>query len=228
MNDFYKKYNIYAMPCGNTGCQMGGWFRKEIKTPADLNGVKMRIGGYAGLTMAKLGVVPQQIAGGDIYPALEKGTLDAVEWVGPYDDEKLGFYKVAQHYYYPGWWEGGAMLHNFINVEKWNSLTPTYKSIVRTASDMASTWMQSKYDAVNPAALKRLVAAGTKLHPFSPEIMDACYKAANEVYTETSAKNPDFKKVYDSMVAFRGDQYLWWQVAEYSFDTYQIRARTRT
>ncbi len=228
MNDFYKKYNIYAMPCGNTGCQMGGWFRKEIKTPADLNGVKMRIGGYAGLTMAKLGVVPQQIAGGDIYPALEKGTLDAVEWVGPYDDEKLGFYKVAQHYYYPGWWEGGAMLHNFINVEKWNSLTPTYKSIMRTASDMASTWMQSKYDAVNPAALKRLVAAGTKLHPFSPEIMDACYKAANEVYTETSAKNPDFKKVYDSMVAFRGDQYLWWQVAEYSFDTYQIRARTRT
>jgi TRAP-type mannitol/chloroaromatic compound transport system substrate-binding protein len=228
MNEFYKKFNIYGIPCGNTGCQMGGWFRKEIKTPADLNGVKMRIGGYAGQTMAKLGVVPQQIAGGDIYPALEKGTLDACEWVGPYDDEKLGFYKVAPHYYYPGWWEGGAMLHNFFNIEKWNALTPTYKSILRTASEAANTWMQSKYDALNPAALKRLVSAGAKLHPFSPEIMDACYKASNEVYSDTSAKNADFKKIWDSISAFRGDQYLWWQVAEYSFDSFQIRARTRT
>jgi TRAP-type mannitol/chloroaromatic compound transport system substrate-binding protein len=228
MNDFYKKFNIYGIPGGNTGCQMGGWFRKEIKVPADLNGIKMRIGGYAGRTMAKLGVVPQQIAGGDIYPALEKGTLDACEWVGPYDDEKLGFYKVAQHYYYPGWWEGSAMLHNFINLEKWNSLPKGYQSVIRTAADMSYTWMQAKYDAANPLALKRLVAAGTKLHPFSPEIMDASYKASLEVYAEDSAKNPDFKKVYDSMVAFRGDQYLWWQVAEYSFDTYQIRARTRT
>jgi TRAP-type mannitol/chloroaromatic compound transport system substrate-binding protein len=228
MNDFYKKFNIYGIPGGNTGCQMGGWFRKEVKTPADLNGIKMRIGGYAGRTMAKLGVVPQQLAGGDIYPALEKGTLDACEWVGPYDDEKLGFYKVAQHYYYPGWWEGGAMLHNFINIDKWNSLPKGYQSVIRTAADMSYTWMQAKYDAANPLALKRLVAAGTKLHPFSPEIMDASYKASLEVYAEDSAKNPDFKKVYDSMVAFRGDQYLWWQVAEYSFDTYQIRARTRT
>jgi TRAP-type mannitol/chloroaromatic compound transport system substrate-binding protein len=228
MNDFYKKFNIYGIPGGNTGCQMGGWFRKEIKVPADLNGIKMRIGGYAGRTMAKLGVVPQQLAGGDIYPALEKGTLDACEWVGPYDDEKLGFQKVAQHYYYPGWWEGGAMLHNFINLDKWNQLPKGYQSVIRTAADMCYTWMQAKYDAVNPPALKRLVAGGTKLHPFSPEIMDASYKASLEIYAEDSAKNPDFKKVYDSMVAFRGDQYLWWQVAEYSFDTYQIRARTRT
>jgi TRAP-type mannitol/chloroaromatic compound transport system substrate-binding protein len=188
----------------------------------------MRIGGFAGRVMQKLGLVPQQIAGGDIYPALEKGTLDAAEWVGPYDDEKLGFQKVAKFYYYPGWWEGGAMLHNFINTDKWNSLTPTYKSIVRTASEMANTWMQSKYDAVNPAALKRLVAGGAQLRGFSPQIMDACYKAATEVYAETSAASADFKKVYDNLVAFRGDQYLWWQVAEYSFDTYQIRARTKT
>jgi len=228
MNDFYKKFNIYGIPCGNTGCQMGGWFRKEIKTPADLSGLKMRIGGFAGTVMAKLGLVPQQIAGGDIYPALEKGTLDACEWVGPYDDEKLGFQKVAQYYYYPGWWEGGAMLHNFINIDKWNSLTPTYKSIVRTASDMANTWMQSKYDSVNPAALKRLVAGGAQLRPFTAEVLDACLKSANEVYAETSAKNADFKKVFDHMSAFRNDQYLWWQVAEYTFDTYQIRTRTRT
>jgi TRAP-type mannitol/chloroaromatic compound transport system substrate-binding protein len=228
LNDFYKKFNIYGIPCGNTGCQMGGWFRKELNTPADLQGIKMRIGGFAGRVMQKLGLVPQQIAGGDIYPALEKGTLDAAEWVGPYDDEKLGFHKVAKFYYYPGWWEGGAMLHNFINIEKWNSLSPTYKSIVRTASEMANTWMQSKYDYLNPAALKRLVAGGAQLRPFKPEIMEACYKAANEVYAETSAANADFKKVYESTAAFRNDQYLWWQVAEYSFDTFQIRARSRS
>jgi len=228
MNDFYKKFNIYGIPGGNTGCQMGGWFRKEINTPDDMKGLKMRIGGFAGLTMAKIGVVPQQLAGGDIYPALEKGTLDACEWVGPYDDEKLGFYKVAPHYYYPGWWEGGAMLHNFINLEKWNQLPKGYQSILRTASEAGYAWMQSKYDASNPPALKRLIAGGAKLHPFSPAIMDACYKGSLEVYKETSEKNADFKKVYDHLVAFRSDQYLWWQVAEYSFDTYQIRARTRT
>ena len=132
--------------------------------------------------MSKLGVVPQQIAGGDIYPALEKGTIDAGEWVGPYDDEKLGFHKVAQYYYYPGWWEGGPMLHHFINLEKWNSLPPAYKSLVKTASSMANEWMQARYDAGNPAALKRLVAAGAQLRPFSQPIMDACYKAANELY----------------------------------------------
>jgi TRAP-type mannitol/chloroaromatic compound transport system substrate-binding protein len=228
MNEFYAKYNIHAIPCGNTGCQMGGWFRKEIKEPGDFNGLKFRIGGFAGRVLQKLGCVPQQLAGGDIYPALEKGTIDAAEWVGPYDDEKLGFYKVAQNYYYPGWWEGGAMLHNFINVEKWNQLTPTYKSIVRTASDAASMWMQSKYDAANPAALKRLVGAGAQLKPFSPAVLDACLKAALELYGEVSAANPAFKKVWDSTLAFRNDQYLWWQVAEYTYDTFLIRSRTRT
>jgi len=228
LNDFYKKYNIYGIPCGNTGCQMGGWFRKEIREPADLNGLKFRIGGYAGRVLQKLGVVAQQIAGGDIYPALEKGTIDAAEWVGPYDDEKLGLSKIAPHYYYPGWWEGGAMLHLFINTEKWNALTPTYKSVVRTCAEMANTWMQSKYDAVNPAALKRLVGAGAKLAPFSPAIMEACLKASLELYHEVGATNADFKKVYEAMMEFRGDQYLWWQVAEYSNDSFIIRNRTRT
>jgi TRAP-type mannitol/chloroaromatic compound transport system substrate-binding protein len=228
MNDFYKKYSIYAIPCGNTGTQMGGWFRKEMKEPSDFNGLKMRIGGYAGRVMAKLGVVPQQIAGGDIYAALERGSIDAAEWVGPYDDEKLGFVKVAPYYYYPGWWEGAAMLHNFINLEKWNALTPAYKAVVRTASEMANTWMQAKYDAENPAALKRLVAAGAKLQPFSPAIMDASLKAALELYHEVAETNADFKKAFESMFAFRGDQYLWWQVAEYSNDTFLIRNRMRT
>ena len=227
MNEFYGRYNIHAIPCGNTGCQMGGWFRREIREPGDFAGLKFRIGGFAGRVLQKLGAVPQQLAGGDIYPALEKGTIDAAEWVGPYDDEKLGFYRVAQLYYYPGWWKGGAMLHNFINVERWSELTPTYKSIVRTASDMASVWMQSRYDAVNPAALKRLVAAGALLKPFPPAVMDACLKASLDLYGEVSASNPAFKKAWDSTLAFRNDQYLWWQVAEYTYDTFQIRTRTR-
>jgi TRAP-type mannitol/chloroaromatic compound transport system substrate-binding protein len=226
-NEFYKKFNAIGFPAGNTGAQMGGWFRKEIKTVDDLKGLKMRIGGFAGRTMAKLGVVPQQLAGGDIYPALEKGTLDACEWVGPYDDEKLGFHKVAPYYYYPGWWEGGPMLHNMINLSKWNALPKSYQSIIQSACYVANTWMMAKYDAGNPAALKRLVAGGAKLQPFSQPIMDACYKASLEVYDETTKANADFKKIYDNFVAFRNDQYLWWQVAEYSFDTYMIRARSR-
>jgi TRAP-type mannitol/chloroaromatic compound transport system substrate-binding protein len=228
MNEFYKKHNIFAIPAGNTGAQMGGWFRKEIKEVEDLKGLKFRIGGFAGRALAKLGVVAQQIAGGDIYPALEKGTIDAAEWVGPYDDEKLGFHKVAQYYYYPGWWEGCAMLHNFINIEKWNQLPPIYKSIVRTACSLANEQMQAKYDAVNPAALKRLVAAGTQLKPFSPPVMDACLKASLELYAETGAANPDFKKVWEQMLAFRNDQYLWWQVAELTYDGFMVRARSRT
>jgi TRAP-type mannitol/chloroaromatic compound transport system substrate-binding protein len=228
MNDFYKKFNIYAIPAGNTGAQMGGWFRKEIKDAADLKGLKMRIGGFAGVVLQRLGTVPQQIAGGDLYPALEKGTIDAAEWVGPYDDQKLGLYKVARYYYYPSWWEGCGMVHNFINLNKWNELSTAYKSIVRTACAFANEWTLAKYDANNPTALRALVADGAQLRPFSQDVLEASYKAANETYAETSARNADFKKVYDNMVAFRGGEYLWWQVAEYSFDTFQIRVRART
>ncbi len=226
-NAFYKKYNFMALPAGNTGTQMGGWFRKEIKDVADLHGLKFRIAGFAGQIFSKLGSVPQVVAGGDIYPALEKGTIDAAEWVGPYDDEKLGFYKVAKFYYYPGWWEGGAMLHNFINLDKWNALPKAYQSIVKSCSEMSHSWMQAKYDAGNPQALKRLVAAGAQLRPFPQAVMEASYKATNDTYNEFGAKNADFKKVYDSMVAFRGDEYLWWQVAELGFDSFMVRMRSR-
>jgi TRAP-type mannitol/chloroaromatic compound transport system substrate-binding protein len=229
LNDFYKKFNIIALPCGNTGCQMGGWFRREIKEVADLRGLKMRIGGFAGTVMAKLGVVPQQIAGGETYSALEKGTIDAAEWVGPYDDEKLGFQKIAPYYYYPGWWEGGAMLHNFFNMDKWNALPPAYRSIIKTASSMANEWMLAKYDANNPPALKKLLAGReAKLQAFSPAIMEASLKASLEVFAEVSEKNADFKKMWEALLAFRNDQYLWWRVAEYSYDDFLIRNRTRT
>ncbi|MHB2167915.1 TRAP transporter substrate-binding protein [Alsobacter sp. R-9] len=227
LNEFYKKYNIFSLPGGNTGTQMGGWFRKEVKTPADLNGLKMRIGGLAGRVLQKLGSVPQQIAGGDIYPALEKGTIDAAEWVGPYDDEKLGFNKVAPFYYYPGWWEGGAALHFFMNQQKWAELPKAYQAIATAAAGYANVDMQAKYDARNPGALKRLVQGGAQLRPFPPEVMDACLKASNELYAEIGKDNADFKKVYDAYVAFRGDQYLWWQVAEFNFDNFMIRSRAR-
>ena len=226
-NEFYKTYNVYGLPAGNTGGQMGGWFRKEVKTVADLKGLKMRVAGIAGVVLSRLGVVPQQLAGGEVYPALERGTLDACEWVGPYDDEKLGFVKVAPYYYYPGWWEGGAMLHHFINLKKWDELPPAYKSIVRTASEMTNLWMQAKYDFENPPALRRLIAAGAKLQPFSQEILEASHKAADEVYVEFAAKNANFKKIYEAMMAYRNEQYFWWRIGEYPFDNFQIRYGAR-
>ncbi len=226
-NEFYKKVNVYGLPTGNTGVQMGGWFRKEIKSPADLQGLKMRIGGIAGQVLSKLGAVPQQIAGGDIYPALEKGTIDAAEWVGPYDDEKLGFNKVAPFYYYPGWWEGGPTVHSFFNLAKWNELPKAYQAALTAACAYANTIMQAKYDAQNPPAIRRLVGAGTQLRPFPPEVMDACFKASGELYAEISKTNADFKKAIDTMTAFRNDQYLWWQIAEITYDAFMIRARAR-
>src|SRR6266508_1630126 len=226
-NEFFKKFGVIGFPTGNTGTQMGGWFRKEIKTVADLSGLKMRIGGIAGQVLQKVGVVPQQLAGGDIYPALEKGTIDAAEWVGPYDDEKLGFYKVAPYYYYPGWWEGGTALHFLINQAKWNELPKNYQAIVAAAAGSANVEETARYDARNPAALKRLIAAGTQLRPFPQPVMEAFLKASNEINAETTATNVDYKKVLDSMQAFRNDEVLWWQVAEYTYDGFMIRTRTR-
>src|SRR2546421_1020421 len=226
-NEFFKKFGVIGFPTGNTGTQMGGWFRKEIKTVADLSGLKMRIGGIAGQVLQKVGVVPQQIAGGEIYPALEKGTIDAAEWVGPYDDEKLGFYKVAKYYYYPGFWEGGTALHFFINSDKWDALPKAYKSLLTVAAGYANMDVQARYDARNPQALKRLVANGALLRPFSQAVMEACLKASNEVNVETSAANTDFKKIYDSQMDFRNDGNLWWQVAEYSYETFMIRTRPK-
>ncbi len=222
MNEFYDGYQIYALPCGNTGAQMGGWFRKEINTVADLNGLKFRIGGFGGKVISKLGVVPQQIAGGDIYPALEKGTIDATEWVGPYDDEKLGFQKVAPYYYYPGFWEGGAMLHLFFNKAKWAELPAPYKAVATAAAEAANVDMLSKYDYVNPPAIRSLVAKGTQLRPFSQEILNAAFDAAQSTYADLSASNPKFKKIHDSVMAFRKDAYLWLQIAEYTYDAFMM------
>ena len=134
LNELYGTFGILGIPFGNTTAQMGGWFRKEIKTLDDMKGLKFRVGGVAGQVLSRLGVVPQQIPPGDIYPALEKGTIDAAEWIGPYDDEKLGFLKVAPYYYYPGWWEGCANGFLYINSAKWAELPKLYQNMVTMAA----------------------------------------------------------------------------------------------
>jgi TRAP-type mannitol/chloroaromatic compound transport system substrate-binding protein len=220
MREFYAKYNIMNFPGGNTGAQMGGWFRKEVKSINDLKGLKFRIAGFAGKVMERLGAVPQNIPGGDIYTALEKGTIDAAEWVGPYDDQKLGFVKVAPYYYYPGFWEGSAQLDFFINTKAWDALSADNKAVVEAAAALAMLDIQAKYDARNPVALKQLVAGGAKLRPFPQDMMNQAFKASNEIYAETSAKNANFKKVYDDMVKFRADENLWFRFTEATFDRF--------
>jgi TRAP-type mannitol/chloroaromatic compound transport system substrate-binding protein len=212
---------MISFPGGNTGCQMGGWFRKEIKSIADFKGMKMRLGGgLIGEVMQKLGVVPQSIPGGEIYQSLEKGTIDAAEWVGPYDDQKLGFNKVAPFYYYPGWWEGGPEVDFYINQKAFDGLSAENKAIVDAATKVAARDMIAKYDAFNPLAIKRLVAAKTQLKPFPKAVMDAGFKASMEVFAEHEAKSADFKKIHQDMRAFQRDQILWNRFSEYPFNQY--------
>jgi TRAP-type mannitol/chloroaromatic compound transport system substrate-binding protein len=164
--------------------------------------------------------VPQNIPGGEIYQALEKGTIDAAEWIGPYDDQKLGFNKVAPFYYYPGWWEGGPQLDFFINQKAFDALSSEYKAMVTTAAAQAHTDMQAKYDAKNPAALKQLVGAGTKLRPFSADVMAAAFKSAMSIYDELNTKNESWKKIYADYAKFRADQNLWFRFTEATFDRF--------
>jgi TRAP-type mannitol/chloroaromatic compound transport system substrate-binding protein len=220
MREFYAQYNIINFLGGNTGAQMGGWYRKEIKTVADIKGLKFRVGGFAGRIMERMGAVPQNIPGGEIYTSLEKGTIDAAEWIGPYDDQKLGFNKVAPFYYYPGWWEGGPQLDFFINQKAYDALSSENKAIVAAATAVAHTSMQAKYDAKNPAALKELVGKGTKLRAFPEAVMKESFKQSMEVYEELNAKNADWKKIYGDYRKFQADQNLWFRFTEMTFDKF--------
>ncbi|NRT56605.1 TRAP transporter substrate-binding protein [Sphaerotilus uruguayifluvii] len=220
MREFYAQYNIVSFPGGNTGAQMGGWYRKPIQSLADMKGLKFRVGGFAGKVVERLGGVPQNIPGGEIYQSLEKGTIDAAEWIGPYDDQKLGFNKVAPNYAYPGWWEGGPQLDFFVNSKAYGALSAEYKAIVEAAAAYAHVDMQAKYDAKNPAALKQLVAGGTKLFRFPKDVMEAAFKESMELYGELSEKNPNWKKVYADYSKFRAEQNLWFRFAEAGFDDF--------
>jgi TRAP-type mannitol/chloroaromatic compound transport system substrate-binding protein len=225
MREFYAKYGIINFPAGNTGSQMGGWYRKEVKSLADTKGLKFRVGGFAGKVIERLGGVPQNIPGGEIYQALEKGTIDAAEWVGPYDDQKLGFNKVAPYYYYPGWWEGGPQLDVFINQKAYDALSADHKAVVEAAAAQAHVTMQAKYDTLNPGALRQLVSSGTKLRPFPADIMNAAFKASMDLYSELSAKNENWRKVYADYAKFRADQNLWFRFTEANFDGFMQRQK---
>ncbi|MBU1236860.1 MAG: TRAP transporter substrate-binding protein DctP [Gammaproteobacteria bacterium] len=218
--EFYSQYNIVNFPMGNTGAQMGGWYRKPVKSLADIKGLKMRIGGFGGEILKGIGGVPQNIPGGEIYQALEKGTIDATEWVGPYDDQKLGFYKVAKYYAYPAWWEGGPQLVLYVNSKAYSGLSAENKAIIEAAAAVAHVDMQAKYDAKNPQALKELVAGGTKLIRLPKDSMVAAFKYAQNYYADLSAKNPNWKKIYTDFAAFRKEQNQWFQFAEAGFDSF--------
>ncbi len=224
MRDFMAPYNAVPIPAGNTGVQMGGWFRKEIKTLDDVKGLKMRIPGIGGQVWARLGAVPQQIAGGEIYPSLERGAIDGAEWVGPYDDEKLGFFKVAPFYYYPGFWEAGTQITVMVNKNLWDGLPPLYRQILETVGAEVNGEMMARYDNLNPQALRRVVAAGAQLRPYPREVLAAAWKATHELYDEFSSKNEKFKAVYEPWRKFRDDQYLWFRVAELTYENFAFSA----
>ncbi len=214
LRELFAQYNIVQFPGGNTGAQMGGWFRREIRSLADLKGLKMRIPGIGGQIMARLGAVPQTLAGGDIYPSLERGAIDAAEWVGPYDDEKLGFHKIAKNYYYPGWWEGGPQLSFYVNAGQWKNLPPAYQAAFEAACAEANAAMLARYDAGNPPALMRLLKQGVKLRAYPKDVLMAARKASFELYEEEARKNPTFARVYRNWKTFLDMENQWFKVAE--------------
>ncbi|MEI4473364.1 TRAP transporter substrate-binding protein [Frigidibacter sp. MR17.24] len=225
--EFYDGYGVVAFPGGNTSTQMGGWFRKEIASLDDLKGLKFRISGLGGRVLEKLGAVPQQIAISDIYPSLERGTIDAAEFNGPYDDEKLGLYRVAPHYYYPGFWDGTSMQHFFVGKSAWEQLPEGYKGAFKAAAAKVQVTSIARYDTLNPAALRRLVANGAQLHSFPVEILDAAYDATMEIYEGLAAENPWFDKMWKSQLAFQRDVTTWNQVSELAYDQVVLRELRR-
>ncbi len=222
MREFFKDFGIVNLPAGNTGAQMGGWFRKEVKSLADFKGLKMRIPGFGGRLFAALGAIPQNVAPAEIYQALERGSIDAVEFVGPHDDEKLGFVKVAKFYYYPGFWEPGPALSLYVNQKSWDSLPKEYRAILEAAAAEANINMQAEYDAKNPAALQRLVNAGAQLRAYPRDAMQQAYKAALDIYADERKKVPQFGKIYESWDKFRADQVRWFRVAEGPLDNFMF------
>ena len=223
LNRLYAGFGIYGLPAGNTGAQMGGWFRKEINSVEDLKGLRMRIPGLGGETLARLGVQPLQLSGADAAAQLAAGEIDAVEWVAPYDDLALGLHNSAKYYYHPGWWDGCGTLHFFIGLDAWNALPKAYQAIVTAAAAHANTLMQARYDVSAPAALETLIAAGAELRTFPEPVLEACFAAANEVMDENSAASEQFRAIYETWKEFRAAQVAWFGVTELSFNTLMSR-----
>ena len=219
----YKKYNIVNHVCGNVGVQMGGWYRKEIKSVADLKGLNMRIGGIGGMVLSKLGAVPQQIPPGDIYPALEKGTIDAAEWIGPYDDEKLGFNKVAPYYYSPGWFEGSASITSMVHDKAWEALPPAIRprSRPRRANRPCACWPTTTRAIRWRCAADRRRRQGQLLSQGSDG--RGVQRLAGTV-GRALAKNPDFAAIFPDWKKFQAEQAGWFRVAESPLDNYTFAA----
>ncbi len=218
--EMFRPFNSHFIPFGDTGTQMGGWFRKEIRTMDDIKGLKFRIAGFAGVLFERMGAVPTQIAPGDIYPALERGTIDAAEFIGPYDDEKLGLNRIAKFYYAPGFWEPCSRGGFVVNLQAWEKLPAHYRAAVEVACAEIDMDQVAKWDAWNPPALRRLIAGGAVLRAWPREIMQNAWRTANELYDDTASKNPNFKKVWESYRPWRTEQFQWFRVAENSYENF--------
>ncbi len=213
--ELYAKFNLKPFLAGNTGVQMGGWFNKEINSMADLKGLKMRIPGLGGKVLAKAGGNAVLVAGGEIYTNLDRGVIDATEWVGPYHDLKMGFYKAAKYYYYPGWHEPGTGLEMMVNLDAWNSLPDDLKAIVETAAYRSNIWMLSEFEAKNNDALKILVNEHkVKLRKFPKSVLKGLKKLSKEVLEEVAASDAMSRKVYDSFLEFQKNIYAWNKLTE--------------
>jgi TRAP-type mannitol/chloroaromatic compound transport system substrate-binding protein len=224
MRELFADFGVINLFGGNTGVQMGGWFRRTVGSLAELQGLKMRIPGMGGKVMHRLGVTVQVLAGGEIYPALERGAIDATEWVGPYDDEKLGFQQVAKHYYYPGWWEPGPSLSFYVGRAAWDKLPADYQAAVEVAAADAGRSMMTRYDAENPAALERLVAAGVQLRPFADDILGAAEAATEELHAELAREHASYKKVLEPWRAFKRRSARWLSTAELAYANWAYRS----
>jgi TRAP-type mannitol/chloroaromatic compound transport system substrate-binding protein len=208
LNSVYADFGIVSFPAVSTGGQMGGWFRRPVNALSELGGLSMRIPGIGGEIMARLGVTVQVLGGGDIYPALERGAIDATEWVGPYDDEKLGFYQVAKNYYYPGWWEPGLTGSLLVGLDAYNELPPAYQEALRSACGEVISSSLAAYDAANPAALQRLVQEhGVTLQQYPPEIMEAAWRESAAYLEEQAAADASFRRVYENWKEFRAQAF---------------------
>jgi TRAP-type mannitol/chloroaromatic compound transport system substrate-binding protein len=216
--ELYRPYHLVPFPMGNSGVQMGGWFRKKINSLADLKGLKMRIPGLGGKVMAKAGANPVLLAGGEIYTALERGTIDATEWVGPYHDLRLGLYRAAKYYYYPGWHEPGTALELIVNLKAWESLPKELQTIVETAAAAVSIWMLSEFEAKNLDSLRTLQTKyKVKTFEFPRDVIRGLRKLTKKVMEEEAAKDKMFKKVHAAFEDFRATNDAWNGISEAAY-----------
>ena len=217
LRSVYADFGIRSYSCGNTGAQMGGWFRAPIESAADLKGLRMRIPGLGGKAMDRLGVSVQNLAAGDIYPALERGAIDATEWVGPYDDEKLGFFEIAKNYYYPGWWEPGPSLSFMVSQRAYDALSADYRAILDGAIEQVAQTMMARYDVENPRALARLLDKGVQLRRFSDEILTEARAASRSLVDDQAAADPVYRQIRDHWRAFAAESTRWLGSNELSY-----------